>query len=66
MFGNVVLEIPKDAFEHEFDGGQEGAAAPSSTPTSTRSALREVVERYKGVVQEADRQAVSRRTRATS
>ena len=20
MFGNVVLEIPKDAFEHEFDG----------------------------------------------
>ena len=25
MFGNVVLEIPKDAFEHEFDARQEGA-----------------------------------------
>ena len=25
MFGSVVLEIPKDAFEHEFDARQEGA-----------------------------------------
>jgi pyruvate,orthophosphate dikinase len=35
MFGSVVLEIPKAAFEHEFEGGRR-SAAPNSTPTSTR------------------------------
>ena len=50
MFGNVVLEIPKDAFEHEFDGGQGSARRASSTPTSTRTRCASVVERYKEVV----------------
>src|SRR6266508_3909618 len=38
MFGNVVLEIPKDAFEHELDTDMD------------EQALRDVVERYKKVV----------------
>ena len=35
MFGNVVLEIDKDSFEHEFEAVKK-AAAPRWTPTSTR------------------------------
>jgi pyruvate,orthophosphate dikinase len=50
MFGNVVLDIPKDAFEHEFEAvkGQRGAKIDTDLD---ENALREVVERYKGVVE---------------
>jgi pyruvate, orthophosphate dikinase len=51
MFGNVVLEIPKDAFEHEFDGVKKSAGAKLDTDLD-EAALREVVDRYKRVVQE--------------
>ena len=37
MFGNVVLEIPKDAFEHEFEAREAARRARSSTPISTRA-----------------------------
>ncbi|MEA2769679.1 MAG: pyruvate, orthophosphate dikinase, partial [Acetobacteraceae bacterium] len=49
MFGNVVLEIPKDVFEHEFDGVKKSPGAKLDTDLD-ESALREVVDRYKGVV----------------
>ncbi|MBI3402551.1 MAG: pyruvate, phosphate dikinase [Acidobacteria bacterium] len=49
MFGNVVLEIPKDAFEHEFDAVKKARHAKLDTDLD-ESALREVVERYKKVV----------------
>ena len=50
MFGNVVLEIPKDAFEHEFDQVKKARNAKLDTDLDER-ALREVAERYKEVVQ---------------
>jgi pyruvate,orthophosphate dikinase len=50
MFGNVVLEIPKDAFEHEFDAVKKASGAKLDTDLDEK-ALREVVARYKGVVQ---------------
>src|SRR5215471_16767869 len=50
MFGNVVLEIPKDAFEHEFESVKGARSAKTDTDLD-ENALREVVERYKGVVQ---------------
>src|SRR5207248_4014550 len=31
MFGNVVLEIPKDVFEHEFDGVKKATGAKLDT-----------------------------------
>src|SRR5713101_6648183 len=31
MFGNVVLEIPKDAFEHEFDAVKKARSAKNDT-----------------------------------
>jgi pyruvate,orthophosphate dikinase len=49
MFGNVVLEIPKDAFEHEFEAVKKARAAKLDTDLD-EGALREVVERYKKVV----------------
>src|SRR6058998_3578644 len=49
MFGNVVLEIPKDAFEHEFDGVKKARGAKLDTNLDEK-ALREVVERYKKLV----------------
>jgi pyruvate,orthophosphate dikinase len=49
MFGSVVLEIPKSAFEHEFDGVKASRGAKLDTDLD-EAALREVVERYKGVV----------------
>src|SRR5438445_10123470 len=51
MFGNVVLEIPKDAFEHEFDEVKKAAGAKLDTDLDEGS-LREVVERYKKVVKD--------------
>jgi len=49
MFGNVVLEIPKEAFEHEFDGVKKSTGAKQDTDLD-EAALRQVVDRYKGVV----------------
>src|SRR6202171_5462235 len=49
MFGNVVLEIPKDAFEHEFDHVKKSRNVKLDTALD-EGALTEVVERYKGVV----------------
>jgi pyruvate,orthophosphate dikinase len=49
MFGNVVLEIPKDAFEHEFDGIKKACNVKLDTELD-EAALREVVARYKEVV----------------
>src|SRR4051794_16408845 len=51
MFGSVVLEIPKDAFEHQFDGVKKAAGARLDTDLG-ESALRDVVDRYKQVVRE--------------
>ena len=51
MFGNVVLEIPKDAFEHEFDAVKNARSVKSDTDLDEQ-ALREVVERYKKVVKD--------------
>jgi len=51
MFGNVVLEIPKEAFEHEFDGVKKARGVKSDTDLDEQ-ALREVVERYKQVVKD--------------
>jgi len=50
MFGNVVLEIPKDVFEHEFDAVKKATGARLDTDLDEK-ALRDVVTRYKGVVQ---------------
>ena len=50
MFGNVVLEIPKNAFEHEFDAVKKASGAKLDTELD-ENALRDVVARYKGVVQ---------------
>src|SRR3954468_17464166 len=50
MFGNVVLEIPKDAFEHEFEAVKSARGTKLDTELDENS-LREVVERYKGVVE---------------
>jgi pyruvate, orthophosphate dikinase len=51
MFGSVVLEIPKDAFEHEFEGMKKARGAKLDTALDEQ-ALREVVQRYKKVVKE--------------
>ena len=45
MFGNVVLEIPKDAFEHEFEAVKKDRGAKVDTDLD-ETALRGVVERY--------------------
>src|SRR5438309_8108556 len=49
MFGNVVLEIPKDAFEHELEAVKKARGAKVDTDLD-EAALREVVGRYKRVV----------------
>jgi pyruvate, orthophosphate dikinase len=55
MFGNVVLEIPKDAFEHEFEAVKKATGAKLDTDLD-EAALRDVVERFKRtVLQRADR-----------
>jgi pyruvate, orthophosphate dikinase len=50
MFGNVVLEIPKEAFEHEFEAVKKARGAKLDTDLD-EAALHEVVGRYKQVVQ---------------
>jgi pyruvate, orthophosphate dikinase len=49
MFGNVVLEIPKDAFEHEFEAVKHARGVTLDTDLD-EAALREVVDRYKLLV----------------
>jgi pyruvate,orthophosphate dikinase len=49
MFGNVVLEIPKEAFEHEFEHVKASRGAKIDTDLNEEG-LRDVVKRYKGVV----------------
>jgi len=51
MFGNVVLEIPKEAFEHELEQVKRERGV-TLDPNLDEDALREVVKRYKGVVQQ--------------
>src|SRR5262252_6341689 len=50
MFGNVVLEIPKEAFEHEFEAIKKARNVKLDTELD-EAALRDVVGRYKEVVQ---------------
>ena len=66
MFGNVVLEIPKDAFEHEFEAVKKAQRRRRSTPTSTRRRCATWSTRYKAGRQEDGRARRSRRTRTTS
>ena len=40
MFGNVVLEIPKDAFEHEFDAVKKSRGAKLDTDLDENGAAR--------------------------
>jgi pyruvate,orthophosphate dikinase len=49
MFGNVVLGIPKEKFEHEFEAVKHERGAASDTDLDV-DGLREVVRRYEGVV----------------
>jgi len=49
MFGNVVLEIPKEDFEKEFDAVKHEGGAKLDTDLDEQ-ALRDVVKRYKAVV----------------
>jgi pyruvate,orthophosphate dikinase len=52
MFGNVVLEIKKDAFEKEFEAVKHAVRAKSDTDLN-EAALKDVVERYRKVVKAA-------------
>jgi len=49
MFGSVVLEIPKPAFEHEFEAIKTARGAKIDTDLD-EAALRDVVAAYKDVV----------------
>ncbi|HZL94496.1 MAG TPA: PEP/pyruvate-binding domain-containing protein, partial [Vicinamibacterales bacterium] len=49
MFGSVVLEIPKTAFEHEFEAVKQAKKAKLDTDLD-EAALRDVVVAYKKVV----------------
>ena len=49
MFGNVVLEIPKAAFDEVFDAKKKQKKAKLDTELDTK-ALQEVIEEYKKVV----------------
>jgi pyruvate,orthophosphate dikinase len=51
MFGNVVLEIPKEVFEHEFEAVKHEAGAKTDTDLDEKG-LQETVARYKKVIKE--------------
>src|SRR6202140_2326176 len=51
MFGNVVLEIPKDAFEHELENVKKSRNVKLDTELDER-ALTEVVDRYQVVAKD--------------
>ncbi len=56
MFGNVVLEVPKTAFEHEFEAAKKARGARLDTDLD-ESALRDVVGGYKQVILRRTRRA---------
>ena len=51
MFGSVVLEIPKDVFEREFEAVKHANGVALDTDLDEQ-ALREVVQRYKKVIRD--------------
>ena len=51
MFGAVVLEIPKDAFEHQLEAVKKEAGAKIDTDLTEQNLI-EVVKRFKQVVRE--------------
>ena len=65
MFGNVVLEIPKDAFEHTLDAVKKEAGAKIDTDLTEKD-LVEVVRRYKKVVRDKDEEGLSAGSAAIS
>jgi pyruvate,orthophosphate dikinase len=54
MFGNVVLEIPKSAFDEVFDAKKKQKKTKLDTDLDAK-ALKEVIEEYKKVVKKHDR-----------
>ena len=63
MFGSVVLEIPKYAFEHEFASVKRDRGVSLDTGLDEQ-ALREVVERYKRIVRDRTRRPFPQEPRA--
>jgi pyruvate,orthophosphate dikinase len=63
MFGNVVLGIPKEAFEQEFDGIKAARRVRFDTDLD-EAALREVVTRYEKVVRHESGRAFPQDPRA--
>jgi pyruvate,orthophosphate dikinase len=55
MFGNVVLEIPKGAFEHEFEAVKKAKNVKLDTDLD-EVGLREVVQRYQALVKKRTKQ----------
>src|SRR5947208_1458650 len=55
MFGNVVLEIPKSAFDEVFDAKKKQKKAKLDTDLDAK-ALKEVIEEYKKVVKKHTKQ----------
>src|SRR6266850_6047775 len=55
MFGNVVLEIPKSAFDDVFDAKKKQKKAKLDTDLDAK-ALKEVIEEYKKVVKKHTKQ----------
>jgi pyruvate,orthophosphate dikinase len=51
MFGSVVLDVPKDAFEHEFETVKNERGTKLDTDLD-EAAMREVVDRYKRLVRD--------------
>ncbi len=51
MFGNVVLEIPKETFEHQFEAVKKAHGAKTDTDLDEQG-LREVVDKYKDVIRQ--------------
>ena len=60
MFGSVVLEIPKVAFEHEFEAVKKAKGVHLDTDLD-EAALREVVAAYKSVVKKKTGKAFPQR-----
>ncbi len=63
MFGNVVLEIPKGAFEHELEAVKHEKGAAADTDLD-EAALQKVVRRYKAVVRDKAGQSFPQDPRA--
>ena len=56
MFGNVVLQVPKEAFDEIFDHAKEKAGARLDTELSAES-LREIATQYRALVKERTQKA---------